>query len=185
MARLPYLPADIAEPHEIVEQVKARRGGALTRVDRLLLYSPQLALAWNAYANTIRTQLSLPPRLRELAILSVSALMHTEHELNVHGPHFLAAGGSPEQLQALRDVEAAVGDADLFDEAERAVLGLSLEMTRSITVKDATFAKALAVLGGPQGVMELVAAIATYNMTNRVLMALDFETEASASPPAK
>ncbi|ANI80176.1 carboxymuconolactone decarboxylase family protein [Sphingobium sp. EP60837] len=182
MARLPYLPASLDEPRDIVDEVRARRGGSLNRIDRLLLYSPQFASAWNAYARTIRTRLSLPPLLRELAIVAVSALMGTEHEINVHGPHFLTAGGSQEQLDALRDVDGAAANGDLFDETERAALAVCLEMTRAIQVEDATFAKLLAALGSPQNVLELIGVVATYNMTNRVLIALDFEPESKVAP---
>ena len=68
---------------------------------------------------------------------------------------------------------AAAANASLFDEAERAVLQLTLEMTRDVAVSDATFARASNTLGGTQQVVELVATIAAYNMVSRFLVALD------------
>jgi len=47
MPHVPYLPADLAEPKDIVDSVRARRGGHLTHLDRMLLHSPQLAAGWN------------------------------------------------------------------------------------------------------------------------------------------
>ena len=66
MPRIPYLPADLAEPREIVDAVRARRGGTLLNLDRLLLYSPELAIGWNSYLGAVRTRLALSPKLREL-----------------------------------------------------------------------------------------------------------------------
>jgi hypothetical protein len=66
--RVPYVPEDIAEPREIVDAVRKRRGGTLLSLDRLLLHSPPLAAGWNAYLGAVRTQLSLDAKPRELAI---------------------------------------------------------------------------------------------------------------------
>ena len=46
MPRIPYVPIDLAEPRELVEAIRARRGGQLSHLDRLLLHSPQLASGW-------------------------------------------------------------------------------------------------------------------------------------------
>ena len=37
---IPYQPQDITEPKEIVDAVRARRGGTLMNLDRMLLNSP-------------------------------------------------------------------------------------------------------------------------------------------------
>ena len=179
MPRIPYVARDLAEPREIVEAVRARRGGELLLLDRLLLHSPQLAAGWNTYLGAIRTRLSLAPRLRELAICSVAVLNDAQYEYLHHAPEFLKTGGSQAQVDALRDVEAAAGNEKLFDDAERAVLSMSLEMTRSVTVEDETFARTLKALSNPQSVIELVAVIATYNMVSRFLVALGVEPEGS------
>ena len=44
MPRLPYVPLDIAEPKEVVAAVRARRGGTLLNLDRILLHSPPVAM---------------------------------------------------------------------------------------------------------------------------------------------
>jgi alkylhydroperoxidase family enzyme len=175
VTRIPYLAADLTEPREVVDAIRQRRGGELLNIDRLLLYSPPVAAGWTAHASAIQTRLDLPARLRELAIVSVSALMGTWYEVGVHGPRFLAAGGTQDQLDSVRaNVEASANDTDLFDEVERAVLRLSFEMTRAIAVDDDAFASARAALGNDRLMIEAVAVIATYNMTNRFLRALKF-----------
>jgi alkylhydroperoxidase family enzyme len=175
--RLPYVPADIAEPKEIVDAVRKRRGGTLLPLDRLLLHSPPLAAGWNAYLGAVRTQLSLAAKPRELAICAVAAFNGAEFEFVHHAPLLLKAGGTQAQANALRDLVHAASNDSLFDADERAVLQLTLEMTRDVAVKDATFARAGAAAGGTQKVVELVATIAAYNMVSRFLVALDLQPE--------
>jgi alkylhydroperoxidase family enzyme len=160
-----------------VDAVRARRGGTLSHLDRLLLHSPNLTAGWNTFLGAIRTRLSLSPKLREIAMCSVAVLNGAEYEFFHHAPELLKAGGLQAQVDAIRDVEAASTNMRLFDDAERAALCLSLEMTRSITVKDETFAHAVKALGNAQTVIELIATIAAYNMVSRFLVALDVEPE--------
>jgi alkylhydroperoxidase family enzyme len=175
--RLPYVPADIAEPKEIVDAVRKRRGGTLLPLDRLLLHSPPLAAGWNAYLGAVRTQLSLDARPRELAICAVAAFNRAEFEFVHHAPLLLKAGGTQAQVDALRDLAHAASNDSLFDAAERAVLRLTLEMTRDVKVDDATFAAASRAVGGTQTMVELIATIAAYNMVSRFLVALDVQPE--------
>ncbi|MGZ5046036.1 MAG: carboxymuconolactone decarboxylase family protein [Usitatibacter sp.] len=175
MPRIPYVAADIAEPKEIVEAVRKRRGGELLLLDRMLLHSPPLAAGWNAYLGAVRTQLSIPAKARELAICGVAAWNGAEFEFVHHVPHLLQAGGTQAQADALRDLASAASNASLFDEADRAVLQVTLEMTRDVKVGDATFARVSKALGAKQQVVELVATIAAYNMVSRFLVALDVQ----------
>ena len=176
MPRIPYVPADIAEPREIVDAIRARRGGTLLDLDRMLLNSPALAAGWNTYLGAVRNQLSLSPKLRELAICGVAILNRAEYEFRQHSPHFLKGGGTPAQLEALREFERA-SSSTLFDASERAVIRLTIEMTRNVEVRDETFAAAAKVLGSEQAMVELVATIATYNMVSRFLVALDIHAK--------
>ena len=97
MPRVPYLPADLAEPREVVDAVRARRGGALLNLDRMLLHSPEMAMGWNTYLGAIRTRLQLSPKLRELAMCVVAALNGADYEFGHHAPEFLKAGGSADR----------------------------------------------------------------------------------------
>lgn len=176
MPRLPYLPADVRKPAGLVASVRARRGGTLLNLDRMLLYSPPLARGWNAFLGAVRSDLSVEPRLRELAICAVALLNHVEYELHHHVGPFLAAGGTRAQLDALRHGLGADDGTGPFDEAERAVLRLTLEMTRDVSVQDSTVAAVRAILG-ERGTVELVGVVAAYNMVSRFLAALAIEPE--------
>jgi alkylhydroperoxidase family enzyme len=178
MVRVPYVSAEQAGPEEALAPILARRGGRLLNLDRVLLNSLPLALGWNRYLQAVRTELLLAPKMRELAICGVAVLNGADYEFEQHEPQYRRAGGTPAQVLALRDFERACSDASLFDAAERAVMHLTLEMTRNIKVTDATFAEVRAVLPDDRHVVELVGVIATYNMVSRFLVALGVEPEA-------
>lgn len=175
---IPYKPDDDqAGPKELVDAIRARRpDGKLLNLDRMLLQSPGLAKGWNGMFGAIRGQLAVPAKLRELAIMSVGALNQAAYEWAQHEKEFLKAGGTDAQLAALKNVTAAAKNTRLFDEAERATLALTEEMTRSIKVSDATMRRVRKLLPDDQ-VVELIGTIAGYNMASRFLVATGVELE--------
>lgn len=173
---IPYR-ADDAGPPALVDAIRARRpGGKLLNLDRMLLHSPPFAQGWNAMFAAIRGQLSLSPRLRELAIMSIAVLNRAEYEWVQHEKEFVAAGGTSEQMAALRNPKAALADTRRFDDRERAALALTFEMTRDVAVTAKTMRMVRAVLPDQQ-VVELVGTIAGYNMVSRFLVATGVELE--------
>ncbi|HOM20030.1 MAG TPA: carboxymuconolactone decarboxylase family protein, partial [Ottowia sp.] len=94
------------QPAELVDAILARRGGQLINLDRALLWSEPLARGWNTYLKAVRTELPTDRRLRELAICTVALLTGAQYEYHHHAPDFLAAGGSPAELDALARVVA-------------------------------------------------------------------------------
>ena len=178
MPRIAYQPENLAEPAALVESIRTRRGGRLLHLDRMLLHSPPLAAGWNSYLKAVRAELSLDPRLRELAMCVVASLNGAHYEFHHHAPEFLRAGGNAQQVEALRQPELALRQEGLFDETALAALRLTIEMTRRVAVSDDTFAAIHAALGDRQTV-ELVGVIATYNMVSRFLVALGIEPEAT------
>jgi alkylhydroperoxidase family enzyme len=178
LSGIPYLPVgDQAGPAELVDAIRARRsGGRLLNLDRILLHSPPFAQGWNSLFGGIRDRLSLSPKLRELAIVAIGVINKADYEYRQHAPEFLKAGGTKEQLAALADLPASLDDTRLFDEAERATLALICEMTRDITVSDATMKRVRAMLPDRQ-VVELAGTIAGYNMVSRFVVAIGIEME--------
>ena len=81
------------------------------------------------------------------------------------------------QVEALSQVGNVAEDSVVFDAVERAVLQLTLEMTRDVKVSDATFERIQWALNDTQQIVELVGVIATYNMVSRFLVALQVDTE--------
>lgn len=175
---IPYKPDDDqAGPKEVVDAIRARRpGGKLLNLDRILLHSPAFAKGWNAMFGAIRGQLAVPAKLRELSIMAIGSLNQADYEWAQHEKEFLAAGGTKEQLAALKNVAAALSNDKLFTEAERATLALADEMTRTIKVSDATMKRIRKLLPVDQ-VVELIGTIAGYNMASRFLVATGVELE--------
>ena len=102
MPRLPYLRDEELGEGELVRSIRQRRGGGLLHLDRLLLHSPPVAAGWNELLGAVRTRLSLPPRLGELAICAVAVLNDAAYEFVHHAPALLRAGGTQAQLDAQR-----------------------------------------------------------------------------------
>jgi alkylhydroperoxidase family enzyme len=175
--RIPEVPNAQLGPVAVVEAIRKRRGGTLLNLDRMLLNSPAFAVGWNGFLGAVRTSLTLDARLRELAICAVAVLNRADYELLQHAPEWLAAGGTQAQLDGLQDYEAALLDTALYNEAERAVLQLTQEMTRHVQVTDACFTRVQQALGSPQAQVELVGVIAAYNMVSRFLEALQVQPE--------
>jgi alkylhydroperoxidase family enzyme len=175
--RIPKVPDAQLGPAEVVQAIRKRRGGTLLNLDRMLLNSPAFAVGWNGFLGAVRNALSLDAQLRELAICAVAVLNRANYELLQHAPEYLAAGGTQAQLDGLPDYAAALSDAALFSEAERAVLQLTLEMTRNVQVTPACFTRVQRALGSTQAQVELVGVIAAYNMVSRFLEALQVQPE--------
>jgi alkylhydroperoxidase family enzyme len=177
MPRIPYKADNDLGPEEIVTAIRARRGGRLLNLDRMLLHSPAFSRGWNSFLGAVRTELSLSPKLRELAICVVAVLNGAEYEFHHHLPEFIKAGGTVAQAKALQDLAAAADEAGPFDAAEQAVIQLTLEMTRNVEVDDSTFEKVKSTLPDEQQVVELVGVIAAYNMVSRFLVVLGVTPE--------
>jgi alkylhydroperoxidase family enzyme len=181
MSRIPYI-ADAPgadDASELVAQIRSRRGGRLLNLDRMLLNSPSFAYGWNAHLGAVRSQLTLSPRLRELAICAVAVLNDAAYEFAHHAPELLRAGGTVAQVEALRTLDLATLQErpPMFDVTEWAVLRLTCEMTRNVKVSEATFGNVQSQLSDTRRLVELVGVIATYNMVSRFLVALEVDTE--------
>ena len=183
MPRIPGVSDAEAGPADLVEAIRARRGGRLLNLDRMLLVSPPLARGWNAHLGAVRTGLTLAARLRELAICAVAVLNGADYELEHHLPLYREAGGGDRAVRALRscqtkrDAGALLEDAEAFEAAEHAVLELTVEMTVRIRVSEATFERVRSSFDSDRQTVELVAVVATYNMVSRFLVALGVEPE--------
>lgn len=150
-----------------MEATIAARRGSVSLLYQVLLNSPPIADGWERMLTAVRNRTTLPADLRELAILRVAVLNHAPFEFAAHAPIAMEAGIDATKLDALR--EPVPGTA--FSALERAVLTLTDKMTRDVQVGDAVF-EPLRAHFSEQGLVELVATIAAYNMVSRFLEAL-------------
>lgn len=185
MPNVPYLTdydlAHGAAPADLVSAIRGRRPGAkLLNLDRMLLHSAPIARGWNTYMGSIRSELNIPPILRELAICAIARLNRADYEWFQHAPEFLAVGGRQSQLDALDSIDSAHLNTLVFDREELAVLKLTREMTLDIDVSPAVRKEIHAWLPDEQ-VVEIVGVIAAYNMVSRFLVALGINADGEGS----
>ena len=179
--RLPdWTPERKAQPQELVDAIRARRGGALLNLDKALLWSEPLARGWNVYLKAVRTELPTSRRLRELGICTVALLTGAHYEYHHHAPDFLAAGGTQAQLDALQAfVKLAPRDIPTdpaLPTLDALVIRYAAQMTLDVKVTDDVFDALRAHFDETQ-IVELTSAIATYNMVARFLVALGITPE--------
>jgi alkylhydroperoxidase family enzyme len=174
--RIPYwTPAQAQRDPALVAAIEQRRGGKLLNLDRMLLWSEPLARSWNVFLRTLRQELSLSPKVRELAICVVARITGAEYEFHHHAPEFEKCGGSAAQVAALRDPDAAA-TSPLFDALEQNVIRYALASTREVGVPDA-LCDALTQRLSPTEFVELAAVVAGYNMVARFLLAMQIPPE--------
>jgi alkylhydroperoxidase family enzyme len=171
-----YVPADISEP-PMVQQLRERRGGRLLNLDRMLLHSPNLALAWNTMFGTLRgSAIDVSQKLKELAICGIAVLNKAEYEFYQHEGPWVAAGATPAQVLAIRLINTDSFDRSCFDSLELAVVQLTIEMTTKIETSKQLMRELKTILGDKQ-LVELVGVISGYNMVSRFLVALDITAD--------
>ncbi|MBU3725183.1 MAG: carboxymuconolactone decarboxylase family protein [Burkholderiaceae bacterium] len=173
---IPYVDASIVEPAALVDAIRRRRGGHLINLDRMLLHSIPFARGWNAFLGEVRRNLSISPKLREIAMCGVAVLNGAEYEFIHHAPELLAAGGTQQQVDQLRAIGDPTADFSMFSALEQDVIRLTWHMTREIAVPmDLT--QRLQQALGPTQLVEMVGVIAAYNMVSRFLIALGVTPE--------
>lgn len=174
----PWTPEAKPQPGDLVKAIMERRGGTLLNLDQALLWSEPLARGWNVYLKNVRTGLGASRKLRELGICTVALITGAHYEYHHHAPDFLAAGGTQQELDALNAFVASPGVAPgpAFGPDEALVAQYAATMTRDVKVPDALFERMRERFDTTE-LVEITAAIATYNMVARFLVALGVSPE--------
>jgi alkylhydroperoxidase family enzyme len=179
--RIPHWQAELKpQPTDLVEAIRARRGGKLLNLDHVLLWSEPIARGWNIFMKNVRRDLSASAKQRELAICTVALLTGAHYEYHHHAPEFLAAGGQQAELDALALAVKAnprqpVTQAGLGP-LERLVVQFAAQMTLDVKVDPALFEQLQPHFNTTE-LVELTTTIASYNMVARILVALDVTPE--------
>jgi alkylhydroperoxidase family enzyme len=170
--RIPkWTPQALTRDPELLDAIRARRGGKFINLDLALLWSEPLARGWNTYIGAVRREFVVSPRLKEIAICVVARLTGAEYEFTHHWPEYVKAGGDEKLRGRLADADAAIRDT-AFSDDERLAMRYAAAMTREVAVPEALFGEMRARFS-PTEIVELTAAIAAYNMVARFLVALE------------
>ena len=177
--RFPVLPPDQLTPEQtkLVQALLAgpRGGGAEpTRdaVTRLLergpfnawMRSPELGDRLQKVGEYVRFNTSLPLRLNEFAILITARHWTSQYEWYAHLPLAVKAGLDPKIAAQLADGKHPAG----MKEDEAVVYDFSTQLHRTRNVTDATYKRAVALLG-ERGVMDLIGVNGYYSAVSMTL----------------
>jgi len=175
MARVPLIDENNGALAALIEKLKSARRGKLLNLYRVLLNSPSLAEAWQAFNSAIRFNTALTDQARELAIMRVSQLNGADYQFQIHATQYAPeAGITPQQIAAL----ASSANSSLFPQAQRALLAYADAMTTDIDVSDEVFDRLKQYYSDAQ-IVELTVLIGAYNMHTRVARALRIDPEVS------
>ena len=173
MARISFLEKEQAAPQMKERFQKMEENGfRILNLYKVMAHCPEVGLNFLRLGNAILFKGTVPPNLRELAILRVGNIYQAKYELTQHIPIALRTGLKQEQIDDLPNWESS----ENFSPRERAVLRYTDEVTQDIRVKDNTFGTVRGVLG-EEGIVELTTTIGYYGMVCRILEALQIELE--------
>jgi 4-carboxymuconolactone decarboxylase len=142
------------------------------------LHRPGLAEPAQALGQYCRYDSSLPPRLSELAILTVAACWRSEFEWWAHEPLALQAGIGEDAVRAL-----AAGEAPpLLRADERAVYDFVHTLIEQRSVPQALYESTLETLG-QDAVVDLVGLAGYYTLVSMTLNVFEVEPQAAGRQP--
>ncbi len=168
MARVPYNdPDDLPEDRRDL----LRRNVNLLRA---MTHSLDCCQHFSRFAQWVRFESRLDPRLRELAILQVGYLARSPYEYSHHLKICLDFGVTEDDIRDLAAYNE--GRENGFGELERLVLQGAAEMTEEGEMRAATF-EALAGHFDHERMIDLVVITGTYCGLVRILASLDIEVE--------
>ena len=178
--RLPALTPETlsAEQRRVAQAIAAGPRGVVQGPLLAWLHSPELADRAQALGAFCRYGTSLPPRLSELAIITVGAYWRAGFEWHVHAPLAIAAGIEPAAVEAIR-----IGATPDFAQAdEAAVWRFTHQLLHDRQVDDDAYQAAQAALG-PSAVVELVGIVGYYGLISMTINAFHVPLPEGAANP--
>lgn len=171
---MPIPPLPLPVDAEIPEKV-AQRLHDLPPISiyRLLATAPQFLIPWADMVGAVYES-TIPPRLREIAILRQAACAKSRYELHQHRLIALSNGLSAEEISLITSPEPVA----LLSASENLVCKMSEQLEQSATLEDQTYAEARTTFADRQFV-ELVTLISFYCAVARFLNATRLEIESN------
>ena len=157
-----------ADQRRVYDAIIAGPRGQVQGPLKVWLQSADLADRAQALGAFCRFGTSLPPRLSELAIITMGAHWRAGFEWFAHAPLAIKAGVDPAAVEAIR-----TGKPPRFARAdEAAVYVFAHELLTTRAVSDATYQEALARLG-KKGVVELTGILGYYGLISMTIKAFE------------
>jgi alkylhydroperoxidase family enzyme len=181
VARLPYLDADQTVRPELTESLYAQINGwgrPINHLYQVLANQPIALEAFLGMSHYIRDLSSLDRNVAEMAVLATAHALGQPYEIAHHEPLALAAGVSPQTIDAI-----AGGETDRLDPIERAVVTYADQVARKLDVDDDVFEQLKAMLSDAE-LTDLVLTVAWYHLCAAVLGPLRVEVEPDPAEPS-
>ena len=141
------------------------------------LYSPKAAEHARALNRYLRFEAGLPPRVREIAILTTAREMGSQFEWAAHEPEARKEGVEGRVIDVIKHRMPTAG----LEEADATVIELGRQVFRDHKVTSETFAKAKALFGA-NNLVELVMLMGNYAGTAALLTAVDMQLHPGQKP---
>jgi 4-carboxymuconolactone decarboxylase len=193
MSRIPYITRDkfTSAQRQVFENMTGgKRGegrsyeswftpeGGLRGPFNAFLYSPAIGDAAQRLGEAVRFESSIPPVLRELAILTVAAKWKAQYEWWAHAKIATREGLDADVIDSIK-----VGDRpDFEDPAAAVVYGFVRELIDSHQVSDHLYGEAVKLLG-EAGVVELVILMGHFTIVSMLLNVCEVPVPAGEKPP--
>jgi 4-carboxymuconolactone decarboxylase len=140
------------------------------------LNNPGLAEHAQALGRYCRYETALPPRLSELAILTLARIWGSEYEWYAHKSIALEAGVAPEVVEAIRTRQPFTAAPD-----EELVHAFLVVLHRERTISDALYAQAIELLG-ETAVIDLVGLAGYYTLISMTINVFQVSPPADVPP---
>jgi 4-carboxymuconolactone decarboxylase len=140
------------------------RSGRIWNVFATMVNHPELARDWLTFATYILRDNSLPPRDREILILRIGWLCHSEYEWAQHVRIGKRAGLSDDDVRRISEGPAAAG----LSEGDRLLLQATDELHDDACLSESTW-QALAKIYDQRQMMDLVFTVGQYNLVSMAL----------------
>jgi len=169
MGRLPELRPDDLTPDQkrVYDEIAGTRR-AVRGPFAIWLTVPDIAERALQLQKLFNYESRLDKRLMQLMMITTARLWSAQFAWFIHAEHALKLGIAPEVVDAIRDNK----DPPFQREDERLVFDVVTELDRSKTLSDATYDRAVAMLGRER-LVELVSATGFYVMVAMTLNAFD------------
>jgi 4-carboxymuconolactone decarboxylase len=178
--RMPPIPAEKMNDAQkkAAEELVAGRRGAVAGPFVPLLRSPEFMSRLQKMGEYLRYDSKLGHKLNEFVILVTARQWTQQYEWDVHAPLALKAGVKQEIIDAIRDGRRPSGMA----EDEEIVYDFLMELRRTQSVSDATYARTVQKFG-EQGVIDMVGVTGYYSMLAMIMNVARTPLPAGKNPP--
>src|SRR5262245_18561415 len=134
MARISFIdPKSRPDLATLAAKVAGARGGRVSDLYRLLMHTPAVAEASFDFVSSLRNEMRVDERTKELALMRVAILNGVDYIVRTHVERYASAAGlSQHQIRTLADWRSS----QHFDGRYQALLAYVDAITQEIEIKD-------------------------------------------------